>query len=247
MIGIPVAALLLFSAVFLCGYTTIRLPVRRKAGKLHVACIGDSITDGYGIDMRTVNGYPAQMQTMLGDGYVVKNLGVSARTLMNSGDIPYMKELAWEDALAFQPDVAVIKLGTNDAKTHNWAHKEDFAGDLQQMIDALKALPTHPRIYLCTPIPAVKEMWTISDAVISGEMIPILEKVARKNKIELIDLHTALAGAGELYQSDGIHPTQQGARRMAEIIAKVIDPNAKTEQRGFMMMGGGPRPGGPRQ
>ena len=204
-----------------------------KADAIRVACIGDSITDGYGIDMRTANGYPAQMQRMLGDGYSVKNFGVSARTLMNSGDIPYMRELAWEDALAFEPDVVVIKLGTNDVKQHNWTHKDDLAGDLQQMLDALKALPSHPRILLCTPIPAVREMWTISDSVIAGELIPILEKVAKKNKLTVIDLHTAFAGQDALYQGDGIHPTQEGARKMAEIVAKAIDPAARTEQRGF--------------
>ena len=205
-----------------------------KPDAVRVACIGDSITDGSGIDLREVNGYPAQMQGMLGDGYFVRNLGVSARTLMNSGDHPFMAELAWEDALAFEPDVVVIKLGTNDSKDANWANKKDFAGDLQQMIDALKALPSRPRIYLCTPVPAFKPSWTINEQVIAGEIIPLLEKAVRKNRLAgLIDLHTAFAGAEDLIQPDGIHPTQQGARKMAEIIAKTIDPNAKTEQRGF--------------
>ena len=206
-----------------------------KQDAVRVACIGDSITDGHGIDLRTVNGYPAQMQTMLGDGYVVKNLGVSGRTLMNAGDQPYMKELAWEDALAFQPDVVVISLGTNDTKPVNWANKKGFAGDLQKMIDALQALPSKPRILLCTPIPALSAGWTISEKTIAEEVIPQIEKAAKKNKLELIDLHTAFADQQALYQEDGIHPTQQGARKLAEIVAKAIDPNAKTEQRGFWM------------
>ena len=214
-----------------------------KPGAVRVACIGDSITDGHGIDLRALNGYPAQMQTMLGDGYVVKNYGVSARTLSNSGDLPYMNELAWEDALAFQPDVVVIKLGTNDTKTHNWKGKDVFAADLQKMLDALKALPTHPKIYLCTPIPAIKDTWTINESVIAGEIIPVLEKAVKKNRLAgLIDLHTVFTGQETLYQGDGIHPTQQGARKIAETVAKTIDPDAKTEQRGFFGMGGG-RPG----
>ena len=216
-----------------------------KQDAVRVACIGDSITDGHGIDLRTANGYPAQMQTMLGDGYVVKNLGVSARTMMNSGDLPYMNELAWQDALAFQPDVVVIKLGTNDTKSHNWKDKKEFSADMQKMIDALKALPTKPRILVCTPIPAIKDTWTISDKIIVEEEIPAIERVAKKNKLEVIDLHAAFTGQESLYQGDGIHPTQQGARRIAEIVAKAIDPNAQTEQRGFFGMGGG-RPGGPR-
>ena len=204
---------------------------------IRVACIGDSITDGYGIDMRTANGYPALMQGMLGDKYYVRNYGVSARTLMNSGDRPYMQELAWEDALAFNPDVVVIKLGTNDAKTANWAHKADFSKDLQQMIDALKALPAKPKIYLCTPIPAAKETWTISDKVIAEEMCPLILAAAKKNKLQpVIDLHAALTGRDDLYQGDGIHPNETGARLIAETVAKAIDPEAKTQQRGFPMM-----------
>ena len=225
-----------------------------KQDAIRVACIGDSITDGHGIDLRTVNGYPAQMQTMLGDGYFVKNLGVSARTMMNTGDLPYMNELAWEDALAFQPNVVVIKLGTNDTKAQNWSNRKAFSADLQKMIDALKALPTKPRIFLCTPIPAIKDSWTINDKLIVEEEIPAIQEVAKKNKLEVIDLHTAFAGQEALYQTDGIHPTQQGARKIAEIVAKAIDPEAKTEQRGFFGMGGGrpgaggpggPRPGAP--
>ena len=212
-----------------------------KQDAVRVACIGDSITDGHGIDLRTVNGYPAQMQTMLGDGYFVKNLGVSARTLMTSGDLPFTNELAWEDALAFQPQVVVIKLGTNDTKTQNWTNRKAFSADLQKMIDALKALPSKPRILLCTPIPALKDSWTINEKLIAEEEIPAIEAAAKKNKLEVIDLHTAFTGQEALYQEDGIHPTQQGARKIAEIVAKAIDPNAQTEQRGFFGFGGGPR------
>ena len=201
-----------------------------------MACIGDSITDGYLIDLSDTNGYPAQMQKMLGDGYWVKNFGVSARTLLNKGDFPFMKELAWEDALAFQPDVVVVKLGTNDSKPENWIHKADFSKDLQQMIDALKALPSKPKIFLATPIPAFKPSWNINEEVISKEIIPMLEAAVKKNNLAgLIDLHTPFADQQALLNEDGIHPNQQGARKMAEIIAKQIDPNAKTEQRGFWM------------
>lgn len=71
-----------------------------KEDAVRVACIGNSITDGFGIGMAPVKGYPAVLQKKLGDGYQVKNFGVSARTMMNKGDLPYMNELAWRDAQA---------------------------------------------------------------------------------------------------------------------------------------------------
>ena len=204
-----------------------------------VACIGDSITDGHGIDLREANGYPAQMQKMLGNGYNVKNFGISARTVMNSGDLPYMNEPYWQDALAFNPDVVIIKLGTNDSKSYNWTpdKKKGFEKDLTTMVKTLKALPSSPKIYLCKPIPAVKDSWTISEKVITEEIDPIIEKVVKKENLAgVIDLHAPFEGQTDLMQEDGIHPNNAGARKIAETVAKVIDPDVKIEQRPFWMM-----------
>ena len=91
-----------------------------KPDAIRVACIGNSITDGFGIDMASAYGYPAELQKLLGKDYWVKNFGVSSRTLLNKGDYPYMNEQAWCDALAFKPDVVIIKLGTHDSQPENW-------------------------------------------------------------------------------------------------------------------------------
>jgi len=210
-----------------------------KQEAVRVACIGNSITDGHGIDMRTKYGYPAQLQTMLGDGYWVKNFGVSARTMLNKGDFPYMNELAWRDALAFKPDVVIIKLGTNDSKPENWQYGADFKKDLQQMITTLRpdlvqpvskkkgkkakaVQPVGPKIYLCTPIPAFKSTWNINDKVITDEIIPIQQEVAKQYGLQIIDLHTLYANEGDKMLDDGIHPDEKGALKMAEIIAAAI-------------------------
>lgn len=194
-----------------------------KEDAVRVACIGNSITDGYGIGMSPVNGYPAVLQKKLGDGYQVKNFGVSARTMMNKGDLPYMNELAWRDAQAFNPNIVVIKLGTNDSKTHNWVHGADeFRQSMQAMIDTLKALPSKPKIYLCSPIPAFKDSWTINDSVIVNGEMPIIKKLAKKNKCKFIDLHTSYT-YGDMMLNDGIHPNAKGAAKMADIIFDAIE------------------------
>ena len=189
-----------------------------KPDAVRVACVGNSITDGHGIDMATAYGYPAELQKILGNDYWVKNFGVSGRTMLNNGDLPYMKEKAWADAQAFKPDVVVIKLGTNDSKPQNWQHKDEFRRDLEQMIEALRPA----RILLCTPIPAFKSTWDISDSVIVNGIIPIQKKVAKKYGLQVIDLHTLFAGDSEKMLADGIHPDQKGARRLAEIVADAI-------------------------
>ena len=197
-----------------------------KQDAVKVACIGDSITEGHGLDLRAVNGYPAKMQQMLGDGYWVKNFGVSARTLLSTGDFPYMNETAWRDALAFEPDVVIVKLGTNDTKDHNWKGRKAFTEDLEKMVKTLQALPSRPKIYLCTPLPAFKPGWTINETLIAGEVIPALGKAVKKYGLAgLIDLHTAFEGQETLIQEDGIHPNDFGARKIAETVARTINPD----------------------
>ena len=209
-----------------------------KTDAIRVACIGNSITDGHGIDMATAYGYPAELQKLLGNDYWVKNFGVSARTMLNKGDYPYMNEMAWSDAQAFLPDIVVIKLGTNDSKPENWKYGSEFRHDLEQMITTLRpdlaqpvkkkgkkakvTAPAKPQIFLCTPIPALKSSWNISDAVIVNEIIPLQQEVAKQYGLQVVDLHTLFVGDGAGMLDDGIHPDGKGAHRMAEIIAGEI-------------------------
>ena len=210
-----------------------------RTDALRVACVGNSITDGHGIDMADRYGYPALLQKSLGDGYWVKNFGVSGRTLLDKGDYPYMQEQAWKDALAFEPDIVVIKLGTNDSKPQNWQYASELKTDLKKMITSLRpdlaqpvkkkgkrakkaAAPAKPRIVLCTPIPAFKSSWDINEQIIAGDIIPQLQEVAAEYGLEVIDLHEAFTGKADEVQSDGIHPNEKGVKHMADIIAEKV-------------------------
>ena len=214
---------------------------------IRVACVGNSITEGFGIDMCGAYGYPAELQKLLGSDYWVKNFGVSARTMLNKGDYPYMNEQAWQDAQAFKADVVLIKLGTNDSKPENWQYGAEFRQDLEQMILTLRpdlaqpvgkkgrkspnkptkpttpTTPTaKPQIILMTPIPAFKPTWNISDSVIVNGIIPVQQEVAQKYGLQVIDLHTLYANDGDKMLKDGIHPDGKGAHRLAEIIANEL-------------------------
>ena len=210
-----------------------------KADAIKVACIGNSITDGHGIPFAPANGYPAQLQKLLGKDYLVKNFGVSGRTMLNKGDQPYMNEMAWKDAVAFKPDVVIIKLGTNDSKPQNWQYGEEFKQDLKQMITTLRpdlAQPFKkgkknkkqviknegPKIILCTPIPALKTSWGINDSIITNNIIPIQQQVAQEYNLQVIDLHSLFGDGKDTMLGDGIHPNGKGAQKMAQIIADAI-------------------------
>lgn len=188
---------------------------------VRVACIGNSITFGAGIKNRSRDSYPSVLARMLGDSYWVKNFGVSARTMLNKGDHPYMNEPAYKNALAFNPNIVVIKLGTNDSKSFNWKYKADFMKDAQTMIDAFKGLPSQPKIYLCYPSKAYLTGDGINDDIISKEIIPMIKKLAKKNNLSVIDLHTAMDGMPELFP-DRIHPNEKGAQVMAKAVYQSI-------------------------
>ena len=150
--------------------------------------------------------------------------------MLNKGDRPYMKEQAYQQALAFNPNIVVIKLGTNDSKSFNWVHKADFIKDTQTMIDAFKALPSQPEIYLCYPSKAYLTGESINDDIISKEIIPMIKKVAKKNKLPVIDLHSAMDGMPELFP-DHIHPNEEGAKVMAKAVYDAIANKRKRRSR----------------
>lgn len=209
---------ILLLAVFLVH--SCALPAAAKL----VACVGDSITYGAGIIDPMNNGYPAQLERIL-QGYdptwQVENFGVSGTTLLHQGDLPYIRQGAYVNAQQCNPDVVIIKLGTNDSKPQNWKYKASFIADYAQMIDVFRALPSKPEIWICKPVPAFRENFTIRPDVIRDEILPMIDEVARQKNVPVIDLYTALLNFGSLF-SDGIHPNAEGAGIMAQTIAPYL-------------------------
>ena len=190
---------------------------------VRVACIGDSITYGHGIENRESNSYPAALQALLGDSYEVRNFGFSARVMSQNGDYPYMKETMYADAKAFLPEIVTIMLGTNDTKPQNWS-EEDFRNSYVTMVTELKALPTHPDIYVCFPPTVHEEKWGINDSTIVAGVIPILNSVSDKQWLEVIDTHSASAGCGDHFY-DGVHPDSVASKILAQTICDALYAN----------------------
>ncbi len=186
-----------------------------------VACIGNSITYGSGIKDREHNSYPAALSRLLGSDYEVKNFGVSGRTLLKHGDFPYTNEKAYTDAKEFLPNIIIIKLGTNDTKPQNWKFKAEFEKDYCDFIDSLSSISSHPKIYICKPVPAYEVRWGINDSVLVNEQIPLIEKIGKEKSVPVIDLHTPFLDKGK-YFPDGIHPDTEGAALMADEIYNAI-------------------------
>jgi lysophospholipase L1-like esterase len=186
--------------------------------QIKIACIGNSITYGYGYN--NPQSYPSQLDTLLGNDWEVKNFGKPGATMLRKADDPYYKLNVYADAKVYNPDVVIIKLGTNDSKPQNWIYKDDFVADYDSMITELKALPSKPFIILCTPVPAYSQGWGIRDSVIKEEM-PLIQAIARENKLKLINLYEPLSNHSEWYQ-DGIHPNELGLAEMARVISEKV-------------------------
>jgi lysophospholipase L1-like esterase len=186
-----------------------------------VACIGDSITQGSGLPDPGRNAYPGQLQQLLGDRWKVGNFGVSGRTLLKKGDFPYWKEKAYQDALAFAPDVVIIKLGTNDTKPQNWKHEAEFVADYTELVKSFQALPSKPRVYLCRPCPVVGDgAWGINEAN-NQEWIKRIDAIVKDMDLGMIDMHAALADKPQLIP-DKVHPNVEGAGEMAKAAYAVL-------------------------
>ncbi len=196
---------------------------------IRVACIGDSITFGSGIKVRDRDSYPAQLGRMLGEKWQVRNFGVSGATMLRNGDKPYWEQQAFGDALAYNPHVVIIKLGTNDTKPQNWKFKDDFVSDYADMIVHFKNLPAEPRIWICKPVPAYPERWGISDERIKNEVIPLVEEVGRTLHVPMIDLYEPLTGKPELFP-DRIHPNAEGAYHIAGEVYAALTGRQITEE-----------------
>ena len=130
---------------------------------IDIACIGDSITFGQGTS--DVTSWPGVLQTLLGDGYNVRNNGVSGFRVIRDyeaqdGKLQYelSGSAAWSEILLAQPDVVIVMLGTNDSVIENpnddpeWkAEKQQmFKDGLVKMIRIFQSMPSSPTILFAT-------------------------------------------------------------------------------------------------
>ncbi|SCD19377.1 GDSL-like Lipase/Acylhydrolase family [Proteiniphilum saccharofermentans] len=196
-----------------------------------VACVGNSITYGAGIINREKNCYPAQLQAYLGDNWEVRNFGVSGRTTLSKGDHPYIETDAYQQSLSYQPDIVLIKLGTNDTKPQNWKYKEDFLKDYQTLIDSYRALGSHPRVVLLTPVRCfLPEGSSINSQLIEKEVRPMLEELAWRNDLEIINMFNIFGDDWKSYlMPDKLHPSSIGAGVMAKKIYNFLTLNSSLQ------------------
>lgn len=189
-------------------------------GPIKIAFVGNSITQGPGRE--NPGSFPLQVGKILGDAYEVKNFGVSGRTLLKKGDFPYWNEPQFQEVKDFRPDVVLIKLGTNDSKPQNWAHKGEFVQDYLDLIAEFRDhMPKDGKVYVILPVPVTRENFGINPEIMNSEQRLMLFEVIQKSGAEVIDLYTPLQDKGELLP-DGVHPNAEGLSILARVISRRI-------------------------
>lgn len=184
--------------------------VDSSAKKKTILFFGNSLTAGYGVDPSEA--YPALIQDKIDSlhlNYNVINAGVSGETT-SDGD----SRINW---ILKQPiDIFVLELGGNDGL--RGIPLSVTEKNLQLIIDKVKA-----------KYPGVK-------IILEGIQIPpnmgqdyttkfkeIYPRLASKNKIQLLPfLLKGVGGDPKLNQRDGIHPTAEGHKIVAENVWEIL-------------------------
>lgn len=238
---------------FLSLVSVALVPARSLAAPrvpTHVACVGDSITYGYGASNQATKSYPANLQTLFGSSVQVKNFGHNGATMLSApyGDLPYEDQTEYSAATSFVSGAGtsavvdvIIMLGTNDSKNFNWApsgkpkNDQQFSSDYRAMVEHFSTLPSKPQVFLALPLATGNNpCCSIDGTVIHDQILPLIKQLAAEKGLPTIDLNTPTTGHPE-YFGDGVHPTDDAYA----LVAKWMHDGLLVEQSAGGMSGGG--------
>lgn len=198
-----------------------------KEGQIRIACVGDSLTYGYGVKNQPKNSYPAKLGALLGDEYCVNNYGYSGRTAGFKGDKPYTKEKLYRQSLDFAPQIVIIMLGSNDTKHKNWQGKESFKNDYRQIINSYLELDSVMKVYIMLPPPVFningKAPYGLDSSLIKTDLRDAIRELITELKLDSIDLYGIFEDKANLFK-DGAHPNAEGAERIAREVMGTMFP-----------------------
>jgi len=180
-----------------------------NAKELTVLVVGDSLSAGYGIDIK--QGWVALLETEMAAKYQLKWINASVSGETTSGGKARLDQLLQEH----QPEYVILELGGNDGLRGQPLNL--IRNNLQSMIDTIQL--NHAKILLVgmqIP-PNYGTRYTASFS-------KIYQELAEKNKILLVPfLLEGIAAKPELMQNDGIHPTAEGQPLVMENVKEYVE------------------------
>jgi acyl-CoA thioesterase I len=181
--------------------------------RTRIACVGDSITFGYGIEPPDTT-YPAQLRELLGAAYDVGNFGQNGASALHNTGTPYTSQAVYVQSNSFAPHVVVLQLGTNDSASSNWSDSTSFESDYRALVEHYRSLGAF--VLTSRPPPVYGTTWFDIDG-----MLARLDRLLVELGTPVIDVHAALSGHPEWFP-DGVHPTGEGVRVMTETIEQAL-------------------------
>jgi acyl-CoA thioesterase-1 len=177
-----------------------------------VLFFGDSLTAGYGLENPASDAYPSVIQKKIEAQhllYTVVNAGNSGETSAGG-----LGRIDW--VLKQKVDVFVLELGANDGL--RGIPVSETTRNLQSIIDKVKAKYPNAKLVL-TGMQIPPSM----GAKYAADFKNIFPALADKNNMVLVPfLLNKVGGVAKLNQADGIHPTEEGAKIVADNVWTVL-------------------------
>jgi lysophospholipase L1-like esterase len=197
----------------------LNAPKEKKQPKIEpnhqktVALIGDSITE--------LSTYPQNLAKLLGPTYTIGNFGVCGTTITLNSASPYMYTEALKEAKKSEPDIVVIMLGTNDAE--ETVFQTNLIADYLVLIEQFTTLEKKPTVYVIKPPPIFSSWGGLNGEVLTKEILPAIEQVAKTANVSLINVFSVLKNPSCFF--DGVHPNDFGGKLIAEAVYHTLTMN----------------------
>jgi acyl-CoA thioesterase-1 len=187
--------------------------VEKKEERDNIIFFGNSLTAGYGVESEEA--FPGLIQKKLDSldyDYNVINAGVSGETTASG-----LSRVEW--VVKRQPvEIFVLELGGNDGL--RGIEPKETNKNLRAIIDKVRAI--HPEVKILLAGMMVPPNMGQSYAEQFQKLFP---KIAEEKEVNLIPfLLKDVGGEADLNQPDGIHPTPEGHKIVAETIWKYLEP-----------------------
>lgn len=183
--------------------------VNKSQGKT-ILFFGNSLTAGYGVDPSEA--FPAVIQNKIDSlnlPYKIVNAGVSGETSSGGNG-----RIDW---ILSQPlNIFVLELGANDGL--RGIPLDETKKNLQAIIDKVKAKYPDAKLVL-----AGMQIPPNMGQKYANEFKDMFPQLAQKNDMTLIPfLLQGVGGEVKLNQQDGIHPTEEGHKIVAENVWRIL-------------------------
>jgi acyl-CoA thioesterase-1 len=224
MIVRSIVLLSVIAAMAGCEHCGEEAPAKAPAAEAdparpRVLFLGTSLTAGLGLEAEQA--FPALIQQKIDSAGLdlrVVNAGVSGETSAGA-----LRRVDW---LFREPvSVLVVETGANDGL--RGLSPDSLAANIQAIFDRAKQLQPPPRLVLLG-----MRMPPNYGRAYAERFPQVYQDLAARNGAALVPfLLEGVAGITSLNQSDGIHPTAEGQRRIAETVWRVLEPVLKETEK----------------